>query len=114
MDSSQDTSDAGPKLPNALVRSLKARAQHLDPVIKVGHAGVTAELLASLDSALSLHELVKVKFTGQKELKDELSGRLAGGTRSHLVWRIGHCAVLFRARRPQSSEGKGAAEVGGR
>lgn len=94
------TSAAAPaeKLPNALVRSLKARAQKLDPVIKVGHAGLTPELIASLDAALALHELVKVKFTGLKDQKDELSPRLASATTSHLVWRIGHCAVLFRPR----------------
>lgn len=86
------------KLSNATVRALKARAQRLDPVIKVGHAGITPALVASLDAALSLHELVKVKFTGLKEQKDELSPRLAEATRSHLVWRIGHCAVLFRER----------------
>ena len=86
------------RLSNATVRALKARAQRLDPVIKVGHAGITPALVASLDAALGLHELVKVKFTGMKEQKDELSPRLAEATRSHLVWRIGHCAVLFRER----------------
>jgi RNA-binding protein len=92
------------KLSNALVRSLKARAQRLDPVIKLGHGGMTPELVASLDAALALHELVKVKFTGLKEQKDEIAPRLAEATRSHLVWRIGHCAVLFRARpRPESA-----------
>ncbi|MFM8418830.1 MAG: YhbY family RNA-binding protein [Verrucomicrobiota bacterium] len=89
-----------------MVRELKARAQRLDPVIKVGHAGVTPALVASLDAALSLHELVKVKFTGLKEQKDELSPRLAEATRSHLVWRIGHCAVLFRKR---SADGEATA-----
>lgn len=97
--------DAG-KLPNALVRSLKARAQKLEPVIKVGHAGLTPELVASLDAALALHELVKVKFTGLKEQKDILSPRMAAATRSHLVWRIGHCAVLFRPRPRKPAEGE--------
>ena len=98
--------DAG-RLPNALVRSLKARAQRLEPVIKVGHAGLTPELVASLDAALGLHELVKVKFTGLKEQKDILSPRMAAATGSHLVWRIGHCAVLFRPR-PRKPSGDGA------
>lgn len=86
------------KLPNALVRQLKARAQSLEPVIKVGQAGVTPDLIKSLDTALGLHELVKVKFTGLKEQKHELSPQLATATRSHLVWRIGHCAVLYRPK----------------
>lgn len=101
------------KLSNAVVRALKARAQRLDPVIKVGHAGITPALVASLDAALALHELVKVKFTGLKEQKDELSPRLAEATRSHLVWRIGHCAVLFRER-PKVADAAATAATGTR
>jgi RNA-binding protein len=96
-DSSSTGAEAG-KLPNNLVRQLKARAQQLEPVIKVGHAGLTPELIKGLDEALFLHELVKVKFTGLKDQKKELSPKLAEATRSHLVWRIGNCAVLFRRR----------------
>lgn len=97
--------DATPaRLPNALVRQLKARAQHLEPVIKVGHAGLTPELIRSLDAALAQHELVKVKFTGLKEQKHELSPELAARTASHLVWTIGHCAILFRARPRPAAE----------
>lgn len=105
---SNNVPDAGSpveKLPNALVRQLKARAQNLDPVIKVGHAGLTPDLIKSLDAALALHELVKVKFTGLKEQKHELSPQLAQRTSSHLVWTIGHCAVLFRPKpRPATPE----------
>lgn len=104
---SHDGRPAG-RLPNSLVRALKARAQKLDPVIKVGNAGITPELVFSLDAALGLHELVKVRFTGLKEQKDELSPRLASATLSHLVWRIGHCAVLFRARPREGAAGTSA------
>lgn len=97
-DNQSPTAEALDKLPNAMVRELKSRAQKLDPVIKVGHAGLTPELIKSLDQALELHELVKVKFTGLKEQKHELSPLLASSTRSHLVWTIGHCAILFRRR----------------
>ena len=96
---SPDAPIADTKPSGALIRSLKARAQKLDPVIKVGHDGLTPGLIQSLDEALTLHELVKVKFTGLKEQKHELSPRLAESTQSHLIWRIGHCAVLYRARK---------------
>src|ERR1043166_694014 len=36
-------------LTNATKRQLKARAQKLEPVLKVGHGGVTPGFLASLD-----------------------------------------------------------------
>jgi RNA-binding protein len=95
---SSTSAGAAGKLSGNLVRQLKARAQLLDPVIKVGQAGLTPELIGSLDEALTLHELVKVKFTGLKDQKKELAPKLAEATHSHLVWRIGNCAVLFRRR----------------
>ncbi len=93
--------EAPSRLPNTLVRQLKARAQKLEPVLKVGHAGLSDAFLRSLEEALVQHELVKVKFTDLKDRKDELSARMAAATSSHLVWRIGHTAVLFR-RRPST------------
>lgn len=86
------------RLPNALVRTLKSRAQKLEPVIRVGHAGITPALLKGLDEALTLHELVKVRLTDHKDQKKELSRQLAESSQSHLVWLIGHCVVLYRER----------------
>jgi RNA-binding protein YhbY len=39
---------------------LKARAHALDPVVRMGHAGVTPELVAEVDRALTAHGLIKV------------------------------------------------------
>ena len=85
-------------LPGPVVRQLRSRAQKLDPVIKVGHAGITPALVKSLDDALGLHELVKVRLTDHKDQKKELARQLAAASHSHLVWLIGHCVVLFRER----------------
>ena len=41
---------------------LKARAHALEPVVRIGHAGVTAEVVAEVDRALSAHELIKVSI----------------------------------------------------
>ena len=83
---------------NATKRDLKARAQRLEPVVKIGHAGVTPEFLASLDRALTDHELVKIRFTDFKEEKKTLTPMIAEKTRSELIARVGNVAVFFRAR----------------
>ncbi len=86
------------KLTNAAKRDLKARAQRLEPVVKIGHAGVTPEFLASLDRALTDHELVKIRFTDFKEEKKTLAPQIAEKTGSELIARVGNVAVFFRAR----------------
>ncbi len=90
--------DSNPPLTNAAKRDLKARAQRLDPVVKIGHAGVTPEFLASLDRALNDHELVKIRFTDFKEEKKTLAPMIAEKTGSALVARVGNVAVFFRQR----------------
>lgn len=94
------------KLPGPVIGKLKSRAQLLEPVIKVGHAGITPALLAALNEALNLHELVKVRLTDPKDRKKELARELAAGTHSHLIWLIGHCVVLYRER-PKPEEAAG-------
>ena len=84
-------------LSNPQKRKLKALAQRLEPVVYVGKAGVTDELLASVEQALADHELIKIKFVAFKEEKESLTAAMAARTSSELVWIIGHVAVLYRA-----------------
>jgi RNA-binding protein len=85
-------------LNNAEKRALKARAQLLEPVVKLGHAGMSDAFLKSLNSALTLHELVKMKFTDFKDQKHELAPRIAEKTASALVMQVGNVAVFYRAK----------------
>jgi RNA-binding protein len=92
-------------LSNAEKRDLKARAQRLEPMLKVGHAGVSEAFLRSLDSALLQHELVKIKFTDFKDQKKELAPQIAEKSGSELVAQVGNVAVFFR-RKPTESAGE--------
>ena len=91
-------------LTNAKKRELKARAQKLEPVLKVGHGGVTPAFLASLDAALNTHELVKIRFTDFKEEKKTLAPLIAERTGSELIARVGNVAVFFRPREREGQE----------
>jgi len=75
---------------------LRSQAQSLNPVVMVGHEGITDGVVAALDSALTDHELVKVRFQDFKEQTRDLSNDLAKKTASTLVSTTGFTAVFYR------------------
>jgi RNA-binding protein len=85
-------------LTNSQIRKFKAAAQLLEPMLKVGKAGLTEGFIRSVDMALSQRELVKIKFVEFKEQKKELAPQLAEKTASHLVIRVGNVMVLHRPK----------------
>ena len=85
-------------LNNSQIRKFKAAAQQLEPMLKVGKAGLSEGFIRSVDMALAQHELVKIKFAEFKEQKKELAPQLAEKTGSHLVLRVGNVLVLHRPR----------------
>ncbi len=87
-------------LNNAQVRKFKAAAQLLEPMLKVGKAGLSEGFIKTVDAALAQHELVKIKFADFKEQKKELAPLLAEKTASHLVMRVGNVMVLHRPKPP--------------
>nr|AYC80392.1 hypothetical protein [uncultured bacterium] len=91
-------------LPNAQIRELKARAQRLKALLKIGKEGLSPSFMTALDDALNHHELVKVKFDDFKEQKKELSPQLAEKSRSHLVTRVGNVVVLYRQKLQEIQE----------
>jgi RNA-binding protein len=78
------------------IRGLKARAQHLEPLLRVGRNGLSESFLASLSDALKHHELVKIRFEEHKDRRRELAAEMAERSGSRLIWIVGHVAVLYR------------------
>src|SRR5215469_8755746 len=89
-------------LTNPEIRRLKAAAQRLEPILKIGKAGLSDGFVQSVNDALSQHELVKIKFVEFKDQKKELAPQLADKTASHLIMRVGNVMVLHR---PASEQG---------
>lgn len=80
-------------------RHLRALAHPLDPVVRIGHGGLSAGVLREIDRALEAHELVKVKVSGDCEQEaPELAPEIARETRSELAQIIGRTLVLYRRR----------------
>ena len=94
-------SDSTPTAPSrAEVRALKSRAQKLEPVLKLGKAGISDAFLKSLEQALNDHELVKIRLTEFKEERKTVAPDLATRSGSHLITLIGNVVVLYRCRPP--------------
>ena len=93
-------------LNNSQIRKFKAAAQHLEPMFKVGKAGLSEGFIRSVDVALTQHELVKIKFAEFKAEKKELAPQLAERTATNLIMRVGNVMVLHRPR-PATEEAAG-------
>jgi RNA-binding protein len=80
-------------------RHLRGLAHDLKPVVMVGDSGLTDGVVRETERALHDHELIKIKVrAADRDTRDSLIGDLATRTRSELVNRIGHVAVLYRKR----------------
>ncbi|WP_027728208.1 ribosome assembly RNA-binding protein YhbY [Treponema sp. C6A8] len=79
-------------------KELEKAAHDLQPVVIVGGAGVTEGVIKMVDSSLSAHELIKIKFNEYKDEKVELTNKLCEETDATLVRLIGNVAILFREK----------------
>jgi RNA-binding protein len=86
---------AAPILTGGQRKALRGTAHDLEPVVQVGHAGVTEAVLRQVDGALEAHELIKVRLR-EPEDKRGAATALAEGTRSALCGLVGHTVILYR------------------
>lgn len=84
-------------LTKSQIHFLKCKAHDLDPVVMIGSRGLTTALHKEIDTALSAHELVKVRLGAlsddrQKAMIDAI------GEKQHadFVQKIGHIALFYR------------------
>ena len=84
-------------------KHLRGLGHALKPVIQVGQAGVSEAVLAETDRALDAHELIKVRIAGmERDERNDALDALAERTRSELVGRIGHTALLSRRNKEKT------------
>jgi RNA-binding protein len=82
---------------------LKALAHALEPAVRIGHAGVTPEVLAEVDRALTAHALIKVSIAvDDRHDRRALGDALAERVDATAVHRIGKILILWRPR-PESA-----------
>lgn len=84
------------------IRYLRGRAHPLKPVLLLGSNGVTPAVLRELEQALSDHELIKVRLSGDdRAARAAAVGQLVESSGAEPVQTIGRVAVLYRRNRDQ-------------
>jgi len=85
-------------LTDAQRKYLRRLGHDRNPVVLVGQAGISPNLVTELDRALKDHELVKIRArVGDRSARDQILEELAAATGAELVQRIGHVALYYRA-----------------
>lgn len=85
-------------------RDLRAKAHHLEPVVTVGHHGLTPAVSHEIDLALLAHELVKVKVLGDdRAAREALLAQACEALDCSPVQHVGKILVLWRVN-PEKAE----------
>ena len=78
---------------------LKARAHALEPVVRIGQAGVTDAVVAEVERALAAHELIKVRIDAADRAQRVSDGdSICARTGASPVHRVGKILILWRPR----------------
>ncbi|WP_409423578.1 ribosome assembly RNA-binding protein YhbY [Pseudoalteromonas sp. RW-H-Ap-1] len=84
-------------LSNKQKQFLKGQAHSLKPVVLLGSNGLTEGVVVEIQSALEIHELIKVKVpTDDRETKKLIFDAIVRETGATKLQTIGHTIVLYR------------------
>ena len=84
-------------LSNKQKQFLKGQAHSLKPVVLLGSNGLTEGVVVEIQSALEIHELIKVKVpTDDRETKKLIFDSIVRETGATKLQTIGHTIVLYR------------------
>ena len=75
---------------------LRKSCHHIKPIVSIGNAGITENVMSEIELALSHHELVKMKLAGNSEERKAMMEKIVANTGAILVQSIGHTASFYR------------------
>ena len=81
-------------------RHLRALGHHLQPVLQVGHEGISEAVVRAANQQLETHELIKVRI-GESSPQDrhQAAEQLAARTGAQVAQVLGRTALLYRPRK---------------
>jgi len=84
-------------LNNKQNRFLRAQAHSLKPVVLIGGAGLTDNVINEINHALEDHELIKVRVNADdRDDKKLMIEQISRQTESEMVQTIGHIGIFYR------------------
>ncbi len=79
------------------INQLRAIGHKLKPVVTIADKGLTENLIAELDRALTDHELIKIKLAvGSREARTELARQISTQSGAEIIQSIGSVLLLLR------------------
>jgi len=88
-----------PELTSKRRSELRAEAHKLNPVVIIGDKGLTDEVIAEIDRALTAHELIKVRAsTDDRDARDVWMESICEKLEAHAVQQIGKIFVVYRQK----------------
>ncbi|MGH8762910.1 MAG: ribosome assembly RNA-binding protein YhbY [Nitrosospira sp.] len=83
-------------------RALRTLAHAIDPVVRIGEAGLSENVIHELDQALKSHELIKIRvFSDERKTRDALLEEICGRLEAAPVQHIGKILVIYRPKPDQ-------------
>jgi RNA-binding protein len=80
---------------------LRARAHHLQPVVMIGDAGLTEQVIREIEANLTSHELIKIRALGEdRAAREALVCAICAATGAQPVQQIGKIGVIYRPHPP--------------
>ena len=87
-------------------RALKARAHPLVPVVLVGDKGLTGAVLAEIERAISIHELIKIRVQAERKSREAILSEICARANASPVQHIGKVLVVYRPKPPEAPKPK--------
>ena len=82
-----------------MLKHLKQRSHHLDPVVLLGAKGLTDAVHVEIGRALSSHELIKIKLSSKdKAEKKQLAEVICEKHGADLIAQVGHTVTIYRKK----------------
>ena len=87
---------------------LKGRAHPLEPIVQVGHGGLSEAVVVELERALNAHGLIKVRINGDdRAARQAIIDGIAARTDAAIVHKVGKIVVLWRPTPEEQAPGTG-------
>lgn len=78
------------------VKFLRGVSHHIKPVVMIADKGLTENVMNEIETALDLHELIKIKIRTDKSTRDEFITTILAQTQSEKIHSIGQTLTIFR------------------
>ena len=85
------------KKTNQDIKQLRAIGHKLKPVVTIAGKGLTENVIAEVDRALTDHELIKIKLAvGSREARTEVTRQITEQSGAELIQSIGSIILILR------------------